>query len=157
LLWALRDELGLTGTHYGCGIGQCGSCSVLIDGTPTRSCQTPSELATGTSIVTIEGLAKPVNNASGRVASLQEAESLHHLQRAFLEFPLQCMWCLPGHLMSGVALLAANPSPTTSDIEVAIANNLCRCGGYNQIRKAFARAAALLQSSATGETDGAVQ
>ncbi len=135
LLWALRDELGLTGTHYGCGIGKCGSCMVLVDDAPTRSCQTPTELAVGTAITTIEGLA-----AKGEG---DNADELHAVQRAFVEFPLQCMWCLPGHLMVGVHLLATNPQPNPEDIEAAISENLCRCGGYNQIRRAFTRAAEL--------------
>jgi aerobic-type carbon monoxide dehydrogenase small subunit (CoxS/CutS family) len=135
LLWALRDELGLTGTHYGCGIGKCGSCMVLVDDAPTRSCQTPTELAVGTSITTIEGLAVKGNG--------DDVDELHAMQQAFIEFPLQCMWCLPGHLMVGVHLLATNEAPTATDIEAAISDNLCRCGGYNQIRKAFTRAAEL--------------
>jgi aerobic-type carbon monoxide dehydrogenase small subunit (CoxS/CutS family) len=133
LLWAVRDELGLTGTHYGCGIGKCGSCTVLIDDAPTRSCQTPTQLVVGTTITTIEGLAR----------AGAEGSELHAMQQAFIEIPLQCMWCLPGHLMVGVALVATNPNPTSADIEAAITDNLCRCGGYNQIRKAFARGAEL--------------
>jgi aerobic-type carbon monoxide dehydrogenase small subunit (CoxS/CutS family) len=136
LLWALRDDLGLTGTHYGCGIGKCGSCMVLVDDAPTRSCQTPTDLAVGTAIVTIEGLEKPGNGGDS-------AGQLHAMQQAFIEFPLQCMWCLPGHLMVGVHLLANNNEPTAADIEEAISENLCRCGGYNQIRQAFARGAEL--------------
>jgi aerobic-type carbon monoxide dehydrogenase small subunit (CoxS/CutS family) len=135
LLWALRDELGLTGTHYGCGIGKCGSCMVLVDEAPTRSCQTRTELVVGAAITTIEGLA---TKGAG-----EDADELHAMQQAFIEFPLQCMWCLPGHLMVGVYLLANNPQPTSEEIEEAISENLCRCGGYNQIRKAFTRAAEL--------------
>jgi aerobic-type carbon monoxide dehydrogenase small subunit (CoxS/CutS family) len=126
LLWALRDDLGLTGTHYGCGVGKCGSCMVLLDGAATRSCQLPSSEATG-EIVTIEGLASRGGPTAAAITG-------------FTEVPLQCMWCLPGHLMTAVALLADNPSPTPAEIETAIAENLCRCGGYNQIRKAIARA-----------------
>jgi aerobic-type carbon monoxide dehydrogenase small subunit (CoxS/CutS family) len=135
LLWTLRDELGLSGTHYGCGIGQCGSCMVLVDDVATRSCQTPTQVVEGSSIVTIEGLASL--GADGVISEL------HAVQQGFMEFPLQCMWCLPGHVMVGVQLLATNPSPSTEDIEAAIADNLCRCGGYGQIRKALARAAEL--------------
>jgi aerobic-type carbon monoxide dehydrogenase small subunit (CoxS/CutS family) len=135
LLWAIRDGAGLTGTHFGCGIGQCGSCMVLVDGAPTRSCQTPAANVATANITTMEGL------ASGPSAS-----DLHVVQQAFLDFPLQCQWCLPGHVMTGVALLARNPQPSAADIEEAIADNLCRCGGYNQIRKAIGRASELLRS-----------
>jgi aerobic-type carbon monoxide dehydrogenase small subunit (CoxS/CutS family) len=131
LLWALRDGLGLTGTHYGCGIGKCGSCMVLVDDQPTRSCQTPADAVGQGAITTIEGLA----SSTGTKATL------HHVQEAFLEFPLQCMWCLPGHIMTAVALIETNPNPTAEDIETAMADNLCRCGGYNQIRKAILRSA----------------
>jgi aerobic-type carbon monoxide dehydrogenase small subunit (CoxS/CutS family) len=130
LLWALRDELGLTGTHYGCGIGKCGSCMVLVDNVATRSCQTPTEAVASQAITTIEGLAK---DKEGKT-------TLHLVQEAFIEFPLQCMWCLPGHLMTAVALLEATPNPTSAQIDAAMKENLCRCGGYNQIRKAVARA-----------------
>jgi aerobic-type carbon monoxide dehydrogenase small subunit (CoxS/CutS family) len=131
LVWTLRDELGLTGTHYGCGIGKCGSCTVLIDGAPTRSCQTPTELVANQAIITIEGLATTTSGTT----------TLHHVQEAFIEFPLQCMWCLPGHVMTAVALIETNANPTSAQIDDAMKDNLCRCGGYNQIRKAVARAA----------------
>jgi aerobic-type carbon monoxide dehydrogenase small subunit (CoxS/CutS family) len=131
LVWSLRDALGLTGTHYGCGIGRCGSCMVLVDGEPTRSCQTPTDTVTASAITTIEGLATTTNGTT----------TLHAVQEAFIEFPLQCMWCLPGHMMTAVALIEKIPSPSAADIENAIAENLCRCGGYNQIRKAIASAA----------------
>jgi aerobic-type carbon monoxide dehydrogenase small subunit (CoxS/CutS family) len=135
LLWSLRDALGLTGTHYGCGIGKCGSCMVLMDGAATRSCQTPTAQAIG-AITTIEGLA----TGSGA------ATTLHIVQQAFLEFPLQCMWCLPGHVMTAVAMLETNPTPSSAEIESSIAENLCRCGGYNQIRKAIARATEVIEA-----------
>jgi aerobic-type carbon monoxide dehydrogenase small subunit (CoxS/CutS family) len=130
LLWAIRDGAALTGTHFGCGVGECGSCMVLLDGLPTRSCQTPVASVAGSAITTIEGLAQG-----------ETADELHAVQQAFIEFPLQCKWCLPGHIMAAVALLDANPNPSAADIEVAMADNLCRCGGYNQIRNAIARAA----------------
>jgi aerobic-type carbon monoxide dehydrogenase small subunit (CoxS/CutS family) len=129
LLWAIRDGAGLTGTHFGCGIGACGSCMVLLDGAPTRSCQTPATAGEGGAITTMEGLAK--------------GPKLHAVQQAFMEHPLQCQWCLPGHVMTAVALLEANPNPSAAEIETAMADNLCRCGGYNQIRKAIARAGEL--------------
>lgn len=142
LLWALRDGLGLTGTHYGCGIGKCGSCMVLIDDQPTRSCQTPTDAVGQGAITTIEGLANISAGKSLGAGSTNGTEAtLHHVQEAFLEFPLQCMWCLPGHIMTAVALIETNPNPTADDIESAMAENLCRCGGYNQIRKAILRSA----------------
>ena len=134
LLWAIRDGLGLTGTHYGCGIGKCGSCMVLLNDQPTRSCQIPAESVGQAGIVTIEGLAPKGRNDGSQT-------TLHYVQEAFLEFPLQCMWCLPGHIMTAVALIETNPNPSPKDIESTIADNLCRCGGDNQIRKAIARGA----------------
>jgi aerobic-type carbon monoxide dehydrogenase small subunit (CoxS/CutS family) len=125
LLWLLRDGLGLTGTHYGCGVGQCGSCMVLVNGIPTKTCQTSVEAVEDAEVLTIEGL---------------EGAALHPVQQAFVEFPLQCMWCLPGHVMAAVALLAKNPDADAEDIEQCIEENLCRCGGYNQIKRAIARA-----------------
>jgi aerobic-type carbon monoxide dehydrogenase small subunit (CoxS/CutS family) len=132
LVWALRDGLGLTGTHYGCGIDSCGSCTVLIDGRATRSCLIETNAARTSVIVTLEGLAAS-SGATG--------EELHPVQEAFVEVPLQCMWCLPGHVMTAAALLADNASPTSDEIDAAMDVNLCRCGGYNQIRAATARAA----------------
>jgi aerobic-type carbon monoxide dehydrogenase small subunit (CoxS/CutS family) len=136
LLWAIRDGAAMTGTHFGCGVGECGSCMVLVDGAPTRSCQTPVASVDGKAITTIEGLAQG-----------ETAAELHAVQQAFVEFPLQCKWCLPGHMMTAVALLDANPNPGAAEIEAAIADNLCRCGGYNQIRKAIARAAEIARGS----------
>jgi aerobic-type carbon monoxide dehydrogenase small subunit (CoxS/CutS family) len=136
LLWAIRDGAGLTGTHFGCGVGQCGSCMVLVDGSPTRSCQTPASDVANATITTVEGLAQGPSS-----------EELHAVQQAFIEFPLQCQWCLPGHVMTAVALLERTPQPTTAEIEEAIADNLCRCGGYNQIRLAITRASELSRDS----------
>ncbi len=130
LLWALRDELGLTGSHYGCGIGSCGSCMVMVDTAPTRSCQVTTADVGASPVVTIEGLVAP-------------DAVLSPVQQAFVDIPLQCMWCLPGHVMTAIDLLAKSPNPTPLEIEAAIAENLCRCGGYNQIRKAIARAVEL--------------
>lgn len=134
LLWVLRDELGLTGTHYGCGIGMCGSCTVLIDGVATRSCLTPVKNVVGKAVTTLEGLAK--RDKEGEV-------KWHPVQQAFLENPLQCGWCLPGHLMSAVELVNQNDQPTEEQIEESAKKNLCRCGGYNAVRRAVARAAEL--------------
>ncbi|MFB9992654.1 (2Fe-2S)-binding protein [Deinococcus oregonensis] len=139
LVWVLRDELGLTGTHYGCGIGMCGSCTVLVNGEATRSCQMPARAAQGQAITTLEGLA--TRSSGGEVR-------LHPVQQAFLESPLQCLWCIPGHVMTAVALLDAVPRPSTEQIEAHANRNLCRCGGYNTIRKAVARAVELTREEA---------
>ncbi|HEY5821813.1 MAG TPA: (2Fe-2S)-binding protein [Propionibacteriaceae bacterium] len=136
LLWVLRDELGLTGTHYGCGIGVCGCCTVLVDGEATRSCQTPASGVEGRKVTTLEGLAG--RGKDGQV-------ELHPVQEAFLETPLQCGWCLPGHILCAVQLLRENQRPTAAEIEQSAERNLCRCGGYNTIRTAVARAAELAQ------------
>jgi aerobic-type carbon monoxide dehydrogenase small subunit (CoxS/CutS family) len=138
LLWVLRDGLGLTGTHYSCGIGKCGSCMVLVNDAPTRSCQASAADFQDASIVTIEGLTA-------------QGQQLTPVQQAFAEVPLQCMWCLPGHLLTAVALLAKHPNPSTAEIEESMAENLCRCGGYNQIRKAIARAVQLTAELAERE------
>ena len=128
LVWVLRDTLGLVGTRYGCGVGVCGSCNVLIDGKPTRSCQTKTSDALGKKIISLEGLATGPNE-------------LHPVQAAFLENPLQCCWCMSGHILNAVALLEKNPNPNTEEIDTAMNENYCRCGGYNSIRKNVARAA----------------
>jgi isoquinoline 1-oxidoreductase alpha subunit len=126
LLWALRDLLNMTGTKYGCGIGLCGACTVHIDGAATRSCQTPLATAAGKRIVTIEGLA---------------ANGLHPVQEAWIaEQVPQCGYCQPGQIMSAAALLADKPHPTDSDIDEAMAGNLCRCGTYCRMRNAIRRA-----------------
>jgi isoquinoline 1-oxidoreductase subunit alpha len=127
LLWILRDTLALTGTKYSCGIGQCGSCTVLIDGKATRSCITPISTVGAAQITTIEGLSK---------------DGSHPLQKAWVEEKVtQCGYCQPGQIMSAAALLADNPHPTDEDIDAAMSNVLCRCGTYQRIRKAIHRAA----------------
>jgi isoquinoline 1-oxidoreductase subunit alpha len=127
LLWVLRDLLGLTGTKFSCGEGLCGACTVLIDGTPTRSCITPVSSVTGKSIVTIEGLSP---------------DGSHPLQKAWLEERVtQCGYCQPGQIMNAAALLQKNPKPTDTDIDAAMADVLCRCGTYQRIRKAIHRVA----------------
>ena len=129
LLWVIRDTLGLTGTKYGCGLALCGACTVHLDGSAIRSCVTPLSAAASRRITTIEGLAR-----DGR----------HPVARAWLEERVpQCGYCQPGQMMSAAALLAANPSPTESDIDDAMAGNLCRCGTYARIRRAVHRAAGL--------------
>jgi aerobic-type carbon monoxide dehydrogenase small subunit (CoxS/CutS family) len=128
LLSALRNRLDLTGTKYGCGEGQCGACTVLLDGAAVRSCQTTLAEAAGKKIVTIEGLEQ-----NGR---------LHPVQAAFLEVEaLQCGYCTPGMIVSAAALLRSNPSPTTDDIVGAMSGNVCRCGTYPRILDAVRRAA----------------
>ena len=127
LLWALRDLLGLTGTKFGCGVGQCGACTVHLNGAPARSCLLPLSAIGEQAITTIEGLSP---NRS------------HPLQRAWIaeEVP-QCGYCQSGQLMAAAALLANNPTPTDADIDAALSGNLCRCGTYQRIRRAIHRAA----------------
>ena len=127
LLWVLRDLLGLTGTKFGCGAGLCGSCTVLIDDEPVRSCVTLVENAAGKNIVTIEGLS---------------VDGSHPLQKAWIEERVtQCGYCQPGQIMNAAALLKKNPKPTDPDIDAAMGDVLCRCGTYQRIRAAIHRAA----------------
>ena len=127
LLWALRDNLGLTGTKYSCGMGLCGNCTVLIDGEPKRSCIIPIEDAVGVQITTIEGLSENGD---------------HPVQKAWLdEHVTQCGYCQPGQILNAVALLEKIPNPTDEDIDAAMKNVLCRCGTYQRIRKAIHKAA----------------
>ena len=129
LLYALRDELGLHGPRFGCGLGQCGACTVHLDGKPTRSCVTPlSALSPGQRVVTLEGLGTP--------------EQPDKLQRAFIaEQAVQCGYCINGMIMQSAGLLARNPTPSEAEIRAALANNLCRCGTHQRIIRAVARAA----------------
>jgi aerobic-type carbon monoxide dehydrogenase small subunit (CoxS/CutS family) len=128
LLGVLRDDLDLTGTKYGCGEGQCGACTVLIDGAPRRSCITPVRAAAGKQVTTIEGL--------------EEDGRLHPVQEAFLEADaLQCGYCTPGMIMSAVALLKSNPKPSEQEIAEFMQGNVCRCGTYPRILAAIIRAA----------------
>ena len=129
LLWVLRDRLGLVGTKYGCGIGQCGACTVHLNGAPVRSCSVPVSAAAGQKITTIEGLAA-------------KDGTLHPLQAAWIEHDVpQCGYCQAGQLMSAAALLKQKPNPTDADIDAAMSGNLCRCGTYTRIRKAIHAAA----------------
>ena len=129
LLWVLRDTLGLTGTKYGCGIAQCGACTVHVDGAPVRACVTPVSAVADKSILTIEGLSK---------------DSSHPVQRAWVALDVpQCGYCQSGQIMTAVALLAKNPKPTDADIDQAMAGVLCRCGTYSRIRGAIKQAVAL--------------
>jgi isoquinoline 1-oxidoreductase alpha subunit len=128
LLWALRDELGLVGTKFGCGAGLCGACTVMIDGEAMRSCQTPVSYAAGKSVLTIEGLG---------------AKALHAVQKAWIEADApQCGYCQSGQIMAAVALLKKNPNPSDADIDAEI-TNICRCGTYPRMRAAVHRAAEL--------------
>jgi isoquinoline 1-oxidoreductase subunit alpha len=127
LLWVLRDVLDMTGTKYGCGIGQCGACTVHIDGSAVRSCQVPISTVGGHRIITIEGLGQ---------------SQLHAVQQAWItEQVPQCGYCQSGQIMSAAALLATNHNPSDAEIDTAMAGNLCRCATYFRIRKAIHRAA----------------
>lgn len=129
LLWVIRDYIGLTGTKFGCGIAQCGACTVHLDGLPVRSCVVPVQVAAGQEITTIEGLG---NNREG----------LHPLQQAWIEEQVpQCGYCQSGQIMTAAALLEENPSPTDADIDRAMTGIICRCGTYPRIRKGIKRAA----------------
>jgi aerobic-type carbon monoxide dehydrogenase small subunit (CoxS/CutS family) len=128
LLYVLRDDLGLTGTKYGCGEGQCGACTVLVDGTPERSCRLPMSASIGRKITTIEGLTS--------------ADRLHPVQRAFLDVEaFQCAYCTPGMIVAAVALLERTPNPTEQQIISQMDGNICRCGVYGRIIEAVHRAA----------------
>ncbi|MBM4187992.1 MAG: (2Fe-2S)-binding protein [Gemmatimonadetes bacterium] len=127
LLWVLRDVLGLTGTKYGCGIAQCGACTVHLDGTPVRSCSVPLSAVGSKRVTTIEGLSPDGTDA---------------VQQAWVELQVpQCGYCQSGQIMSAVALITAKPNPTDADIDQAMNGNICRCGTYQRIRAAIHRAA----------------
>jgi len=129
MLWVLRDHLGLVGTKFGCGIGQCGACTIQINGTPMRACQTPVSSVGNAPVTTVEGLS---------------ADGTHPLQRAWNELDVpQCGYCQAGQLMTASALLREKPEPTDADIDNAMAGNLCRCGTYLRIRAGIHRAAEL--------------
>lgn len=134
LLWYLRDELDLKGTKYGCGIGQCGACTVHLNGKPTRACLTPISAAANAKITTIEGL----SNDGSHPAQLAWAE---------LDVP-QCGYCQAGQIMAAAALLAKTPKPTDADIDAAMTGNLCRCGTYLRIRQAIHKASELVATNA---------
>jgi len=133
LLWVLRDELGIVGPKYGCGIAMCGACTVHIDGLPVRSCVLPAGAVQG-EITTIEGLGTP--------------DALHLIQQTWIEHQVaQCGYCQSGQIMSAAALLASNTDPGDSDIDTAMSGNLCRCGAYPRIRAAIKAAATKLQGA----------
>ena len=127
LLWVLRDNLSLTGTKFGCGMALCGACTVHLDGTAVRSCSTPVSAIGNKKITTIEGLSS--------------AEKLHPVQQAWMDENVpQCGYCQTGQIMSAVALIEKNPTPSDSEIEAAMSGNICRCGTYERIRKAIKKA-----------------
>jgi aerobic-type carbon monoxide dehydrogenase small subunit (CoxS/CutS family) len=129
LLWVLRDHLDLVGTKFGCGIGQCGACTVHLDGVATRACLTPVSTATSAKITTIEGLS---------------TDGSHPLQKAWCELDVaQCGYCQAGQIMTAAALLTKNPNPTDADVNDAMAGNLCRCATYHRIRQGIHRAVEL--------------
>lgn len=129
ILWVVRENLGMTGTKFGCGIGQCGACTVHLDGKPVRSCSTPISAAEGKSITTIEGIAG-------------EDGTVHRVQQAWIEAQVpQCGYCQSGQIMTATALLEKNPNPTDAQIDAAMTGNVCRCGMYNRIRQAIKAAA----------------
>lgn len=131
LLWVIRDQLGLTGTKFSCGIAQCGACTVHLDGLPFRSCRVPAAVAVGKSVTTIEGLS---------------LEGNHPVQIAWKEFDVpQCGYCQSGMIMSSLALLEKNPSPTDAEIDAEI-TNICRCSTYHRVRQAIHRAAELMKA-----------
>jgi len=133
LLWVLRNELDLTGAKYGCGEGQCGACTVLIDGVAHRSCITPAGSVSGKEITTIEGLA--------------DGSRLHPLQQSFIDCDaLQCGYCTPGMILSSVALLRKNPAASEPEIKQALEGNICRCGTYNRIVAAVGKAAVSMRT-----------
>ena len=139
LLWVLRDELGIVGPKYGCGIAMCGSCTVHINGAPVRSCSVPASAVWG-EVTTIEGLGSP--------------DALHIIQKAWIDNQVaQCGYCQPGQIMSAAALIANNPEPSDADIDTAMSGNLCRCGAYPRIRRAIKSAASELKESQLKETE----
>src|SRR5690349_5573728 len=130
LLWVLRDELDLTGTKFGCGMALCGACTVHLDGNSVRSCSTPISSVGDKKVTTIEGVA--INSAEGK---------FHPVQQAWMDENVpQCGYCQTGQIMSAIALLDKNPTPSDTDIEAAMSGNICRCGTYERIRKAIKRA-----------------
>jgi aerobic-type carbon monoxide dehydrogenase small subunit (CoxS/CutS family) len=130
LLWVIRENLGLTGTKYGCGIAACGACTVLVDGDPVRSCITPVSDVAGKKVTTIEGLS---------------SQGLHPVQEAWIaEDVVQCGYCHSGQIMTAAALLARKPKPTDDDIDDAMSGNICRCGTYQRIRRAIHRASQIM-------------
>ncbi|MEL7546146.1 MAG: (2Fe-2S)-binding protein [Pseudomonadota bacterium] len=141
LLWVLREELKLTGTKFGCGIAQCGACTVHVNGQAVRACTLPLRFADGAEIKTIEGVAT-------------EGGRLHAVQQAWIDHQVpQCGYCQSGQIMSAVALLAEKPNPTDTDIDDAMRGNICRCGAYGRIRAAIKDAASQMATSTSEERE----
>jgi isoquinoline 1-oxidoreductase subunit alpha len=133
LLWVLRDVLGLTGTKFGCGMAQCGACTVHLDGQATRSCVLPVSMVAGRMVTTIEGLSP---------------DGSHPVQKAWIDADVvQCGYCQPGQIMSAAALLSQKPNPSDADIDAALAGNICRCGTYQRVREAVRKAATQRRAS----------
>ncbi|NVE93275.1 (2Fe-2S)-binding protein [Altererythrobacter lutimaris] len=139
ILWVVRETLGKSGTKFGCGIAQCGACTVHLDGQPVRSCSTPISAAEGRSITTIEGIAGP----DGELSAVQKAWISEQVP--------QCGYCQSGQIMAATALLRDNPRPTDEDIDNAMSGNICRCGTYTRIRRAIKVAAGMEVSQAEGD------
>ncbi|MDE2410777.1 MAG: (2Fe-2S)-binding protein [Sphingomonadales bacterium] len=142
ILWVVRERLGMTGTKFGCGIAQCGACTLHLDGKPIRSCSTPISEADGKAITTIEGLAGPDG-------------ALHPLQQAWIDAQVpQCGYCQSGQLMSAAALLRDTPRPSDEQIDAAMSGNICRCGTYGRIRKAIKAAAGIAAAPHAASAEG---
>ncbi len=141
LLWAVREQLKLTGTKFGCGMAQCGACTMHIDGKPVRTCVTPISAVAGKSITTIEGIA----NSNGELHAVQAAWVKHQVP--------QCGYCQSGQIMSAVALLEAKPNPSDEDIDAAMSGNVCRCGMYGRIKKAIKHAASMTPTTVDANDD----
>jgi isoquinoline 1-oxidoreductase alpha subunit len=141
LLWAIREQAGLTGTKFGCGIGQCGACTMHLNGQPIRSCITPISTIVGQEITTIEGISA--------------GETLHVVQQAWIDEQVpQCGYCQSGQIMSAAALLASNPIPSDVEIDEAMSGNICRCGTYSRIRKGVKLASMRLNENLMVERNG---
>jgi len=139
LLWVIREQVGLTGTKFGCGIAQCGACTVHLNGQPVRSCVTPVQAAANQQITTIEGIGRGETG-------------LHPVQQAWIDEQVpQCGYCQSGQIMTAVALLEDNPAPSDDDIDAAMSGNICRCGTYSRIRRGIKRAATTLASTSGTE------
>lgn len=137
LLWVIRETVGLTGTKFGCGIAQCGACTVHLNGAPIRSCVTPVQAAENGDVKTIEGIGSP---------------GLHPVQRAWIDEQVpQCGYCQSGQIMSAVALLESNPTPSDEDIDTAMSGNICRCGTYPRIRRGIKRASVAMAKVSADE------
>ena len=133
ILWVVRETIGLSGTKFGCGIAQCGACTVHLDGQPVRSCSTPVSMAEGREVTTIEGIAGP----DGELSAVQQAWISEQVP--------QCGYCQSGQIMAATALLRNNPNPSDEDIDAAMSGNICRCGTYGRIRRAIKVAAGTLE------------